>query len=188
MLSWPRLVLAYILAGLFCLGVWYYQPVPIPRVRVHAPTEADIKAEWALELQQKEIDKAIPVSAHLSREYGCPVELSAPTAVFATSNHLPVRVVTAVVIVESSCRPRVINPRSGATGLMQVMPKMHRASRKDLLDRETNLRVGTHLLAQLIHQYGLEEGVASYFGITPGSDAAYDYAYHVLEVAGYKRK
>lgn len=187
MITWPRLVLAYILASLFCLGVWYILPVPIPLVPVHAITSADIQADVQRELKQKEIDKAAAISARLYGLYGCPVGLAQTTARHAVAKGLPVRLVTAVVIVESTCRQRAIS-KAGATGYMQVMPKLHHVSRKALMDKETNFDVGTTILAKLIHLYGIEQGLASYFGITPGSDAGWDYAYHVREVAGYIRR
>ena len=185
MTTYPRIFLAYVLASIFCLGCWYYNPVPIPQVPVHAITSADVIAEVQRELKQKEIDKAAVVSARLYRAYGCPVALAQPTAVNSVTYHVPVRLSTAVVIVESTCRPRAIS-KAGAVGYWQVMPKLHHTTRKALYDRDTNFEIGTRYLSFLIHRDGMETGVAEYFGVTPGSDAAWDYAFHVFEVAGYR--
>src|SRR5208283_1361572 len=184
MVTWPRLFLAYLLASLFCLGVWYYIPVPIPYVPVRLLTEASVQAEWKFEQKQKAIDRAARISARLYRSYGCPVSLAWPTAVNAMENRLSVRLVTAVVIVESTCRPYAVSEK-GATGLMQIMPKMHHVSKSALMNQDYNLKVGTQFLAYLIRMYGIEEGLANYFGISPGSNAAWDYSFRVMEVAGY---
>lgn len=187
MITWPRLLLSYVLASLFCLGVWYYQPVPIPRVVVTPYTAQYLEAQFRAAQQQKVIDRAVKVSAHIYRRYNCTDVWAKPTVLYALQHGVPVRIATAVVIVESSCNPNAYNRYSGATGLTQVMPKIHHVSRQALLDPNRNLDVGTRYLGYLIRVYGIEDGVANYFGVTEGSDKAYDYADHVLLVAGYRR-
>jgi soluble lytic murein transglycosylase-like protein len=186
MTSYPRLLLSYVLAGLFCLGVWYLNPVPqTPPVPVHAISTVDIKTGLGLELKQKEIERVAIQSARLYKFYGCSSELAYPTAQYAVMYNAPVKLATAMVIVESSCNPYAIS-KAGAVGLTQVMPKLYHVSRKSYFDRDANLKIGIRILAELIHRYGVEEGTAYYFGVTPGSDAGWDYAYRVMRVAGYK--
>jgi Transglycosylase SLT domain len=166
---------------------WLHQPVEIPKIEAHPYTEQYLRSEFEWEQKQKEIAHQVEISAHIYRNYNCSAILAGPTAQYASLHHLPVSLVTAVVIIESSCHSDATNRKSGATGLMQVMPGMHGASRKALLNRETNIAVGTKLLGTLVHDHGMEEGVASYFGITPGSDAAWDYADRVFKVAKFRR-
>jgi soluble lytic murein transglycosylase-like protein len=180
------LFITVLLAGALALSGVGWQPAP-PPIQPRSYTEADIKRVYAAEVKEKTIQKAAKIAARLYRAYGCPVSLARPTAENAIENGLPVRLVTSVIIVESSCRQRAVS-KAGATGYMQVMPKLHHVSRQALMDRDTNLRVGTRILANLIHLYGRETGLASYFGISPGSDAAWDYSYRVMEVAGYTQQ
>lgn len=173
-----------LLIGIEC---WLHQPVEIPRIKTQPYTEQYLRTEFDGEQKQREIAHQMDVSAHLFHSYNCSSVLAGPTVKYASLHHLPVALVTAVIIVESSCVDTATSRKSGATGLMQVMPGMHGASRKALLNRETNIAVGTRVLGVLVHNYGMEEGVASYFGITPGSDAAWDYADRVFRVARYRR-
>jgi soluble lytic murein transglycosylase-like protein len=179
------LLLTVLLAGaLICAGV-DWQPTP-PPIQPRSYTEADIKKVFAAEVKEKEIQRATKQSARLYRAYGCPVIYARLTAENAMADGLPVRLVTAVNIVESTCRPHIISNK-GAVGLMQVMPKLHHLSRQALMDPNTNLREGTRILARLVHTYGMEEGLARYYGLIEGPDP-WDYSYHVMEVAGYTQQ
>jgi len=53
---------------------------------------------------------------------------------------------------ESSFRPRLTSS-AGARGLMQVMP-LHAKGGEDLYDPDTNVEIGTRLLAWLLRRYG----------------------------------
>jgi hypothetical protein len=55
------------------------------------------------------------------------------------------------------------------------------------MDPTTNLREGTRILARLVHAYGVEEGLARYYGLIEGPDP-WDYSYRVMEVAGYTQQ
>lgn len=183
MITWPRLFLSYVFASLFCLGVYLYNPIQTPKIPVRP---VDVKAELQRELQQKEVHKATIEAASIYRRYGCSVELAGPTAEKSVKYQVHPKIATAVVITESSCNERAFNRKSGASGLMQIMPHMHHISRKEVFDREKNLDKGMEILSGLVHTYGNEEGVARYFGITPGSNAAWDYEFRVMQIAGYR--
>jgi hypothetical protein len=180
---------AYVLASLFCLGIYLYHPTEIPSVPVHASTPVEIETGIQRELKQMEIDKAIAASAKLYRAYGCPISLAQPTAVSAIDYHIPVRLNTAVVIVESTCRQRAISD-AGAIGYMQIIPQLHHTTRKALFDRDTNLRIGTRYLASLVHQYGLRDGLHHYLGmgVDDGETDGDSYASRVLTIAGYRKE
>ena len=175
-----------VLSLLLLTGQWYCQPIPFPAVPVHAISKADIHAELRREQKQKEIERAEVLAAHTFRSHGCSSSLAHITAVNAVNNGISARLSAAVIIVESSCQQYAVNKKSGAVGYMQVMPKVHHLSRSKLFEREFNIWFGTRYLAGLVHQFGLEAGVANYYGITPGSSTAWDYADHVLQVAGYR--
>ena len=80
----------------------------------------------------------------------------------ARASGLDPALVQAVVAVESSFDPRAVSDK-GAIGLMQVLPATgerygvhgdaHRSTRDKLLDPETNLRVGTRYLRDLLARF-----------------------------------
>ena len=80
--------------------------------------------------------------------------------------------VLAVVAIESSYRPQLINKHSGATGLMQVLPKWHQEKIRNvggehaLLIVEPNIQVGTAILAEYlsIERGRLDPALGRYWG------------------------
>lgn len=68
--------------------------------------------------------------------------------------------IKAVITNESSWSPNVVSD-AGAIGLMQIMP-FHVSDSNTLFIPETNIRVGTTLLRDLINRFGLKEGLAAY--------------------------
>ncbi len=101
--------------------------------------------------------------------------------------------IAAVMLIESGGQPEVIS-RSGAVGLMQVMPRdgiatsfqcingpcfANRPSIADLLDPEFNVDYGTRMLSGLINKTGdVREALKSYGPY----DVGYDYADKVLTI------
>jgi hypothetical protein len=84
--------------------------------------------------------------------------------------------ILAVVAVESSMNPFAQSP-VGATGLMQVMPDLHggkfvsQETARGPLDPVANIRVGSQILADLIHRGGsVERGLQLYVGAGNASD------------------
>ncbi|MBI5560343.1 MAG: transglycosylase SLT domain-containing protein [Deltaproteobacteria bacterium] len=96
--------------------------------------------------------------------------------------------VTAVILVESDAKPDAVSP-AGARGLMQVMPRTakdtphpcplpqgERDLREALFVIDTNICIGTHILADNISRWGYREGIQRYFW---GSGNVPDNAYLV---------
>lgn len=82
--------------------------------------------------------------------------------------------VMAIVIVESSGRLDAVSPK-GAIGLMQVMPHMAEelGLDADLFAIDTNIRLGTFILADNIRRWGYHKGIERYFWGTGAADDRY---------------
>ena len=168
------------------IGSYLFQPVSIPKIDVRPMTPQQIEDGLKAEQRQKVFNRAVRVSTRLYQQYRCSGDLADITAEVAMQYNLPVLLATAVVIQESGCHATA-KSKAGAIGYWQIMPEMHGVSRTALYDRDTNFHTGAKLLAYLIHRFrSIDEGLANYFGVTPGSDKAYDYAYRVQEIAGIK--
>lgn len=146
-------------------------------------TPAELDRFYAMERKQKRYIRAVLIASAIYERNGCDPWLAELTARYALARHLPVSLVAADVIVESSCRPEAVSSK-GAVGLLQVMPviwgRRFHVKRRDLFDPERNLQVGTTLLAYHIHRYGLRLGIVRYCGV---GDEAEEYADRVLEIA-----
>ena len=91
--------------------------------------------------------------------------------------------IVAIIGIESRFNPFAESPL-GAQGLMQIIPRFHLdklpgdAGESPLLDPETNIRVGVHVLEEAIRRRGgLVAGLQSYAG---SSDPSGSYASKVL--------
>jgi hypothetical protein len=87
--------------------------------------------------------------------------------------------VLAVIAVESSFNP-VAKSVAGAKGLMQIIPKFHRARLSEaggeeaVLDPEANVYVGARILQEYVYRRGtLEAGLQYYNGAANDSTAQY---------------
>lgn len=82
--------------------------------------------------------------------------------------------VMAIIIVESSGRSFAVSPK-GAIGLMQVMPHMAEelGLDADLFAIDTNIRLGTFILADNISRWGYHKGIERYFWGTGAADDRY---------------
>ncbi len=112
---------------------------------------------------------------------------------YAEENGLPPNLVAAVILVESGGDPQAYS-RSGAVGLMQVMPRdgiaaafqckngpcfSNRPTMEELFDPEFNIRYGTRLLASYLQRYSdLRQALKAYGPMNAG----YSYADKVLQV------
>jgi soluble lytic murein transglycosylase-like protein len=149
------------------------------------------QAPTRITITEKEIQNDIQYQANLRAakavlaRRGCSVEIPELATQAAMKNHIPVRIVAADIVVESSCNARAYS-KAGAIGLMQIEPRVNHIASKRLWNPETNVELGTRILARNIHRYGYHGGLARYFGISQGSDASEQYAAKVLEVA-YRR-
>lgn len=113
------------------------------------------------------------MALYLSRAYKVPqdrIEQIVDAAVEAgRQNDIDPLLLLSIAAAESNFDPNAKNRRSGASGLMQVMPKIHarRFSRKEggVFDIDANLQVGAELLRELIDKTGsLQRGLKHYVG------------------------
>jgi len=179
---WTVVMLEVVLLG----ALWLCQPVQVPTIDVTPLTTTQITEQVNKEWQERQFEKAFRVSVRMYHTYGCPTYLGKPTAEYAIAENTSVRLVTAVVIVESSCNPLAVS-KAGARGLMQIMPKVHNMNPEALFHPDFNIKAGTHILAGYIRAHGMDDGLRCYFGITPGSEKSEDYADKVLRVAMIRR-
>jgi Transglycosylase SLT domain len=99
------------------------------------------------------------------------------------------RVFAATVAVESHCDQFAVSMR-GAIGLMQVMPRVWKehynfTDRYNLFNTRDNLRVGASILADLIQQYGVAEGLHHYQGMGRNCETCdLGYSNRILHLAG----
>jgi soluble lytic murein transglycosylase-like protein len=133
--------------------------------------------------QEKVYERATVTARRIFKQHGFSSRFSEQVGHYAVDSGLPARLVAAQVIVESGGHPLAVS-KAGAVGLLQVMPKIWNISPEALKDPDTNLRVGTAILAHHIRAYGTREGLRHYFGKSEGSHASELYADRVLSVAG----
>jgi len=89
---------------------------------------------------------------------------------------LDLDLVSAIVWTETKGDPSLINPNSGATGLMQIMPKHvipGRPSQARLLNPRVNIPEGCTILYDYINLYKSEKDGVWAYGGTNGSYAQY---------------
>jgi soluble lytic murein transglycosylase-like protein len=97
----------------------------------------------------------------------------------AASAGLDPLLVLAVISIESRFNP-LAESSMGAKGLMQIIPRFHRAKLAEhggdqaVLDPESNIEVGTRILQEYIHRTGtLEAGLQFYNGASRDGSAQY---------------
>ncbi len=138
------------------------------------PTKAQLDAEKARVARDAELEALMdsPVVERLVRHPNA-TRFDALIARHAKANALPVPLVKAIVAAESGYEAAAVSPK-GALGLMQVMPATamrygvaddrKRTLTEKLFDPETNLRIGTRYLRDLMRLFGndLELALAAY--------------------------
>lgn len=168
----------YLKIGAFLAGfvllqsawTWANPAMPPFRMQAFALTEKQIQEEIAAEEARKVLSGQ-----------SCPADVPLLAAKASLKNGISVRVVAADIRVESSCNPRAVS-KAGAVGLMQINRHIWKTG-KNLFNHEANIELGTKILAENTHRYGLRNGLRRYFGVTEGSDASDKYAAKVLLVA-----
>jgi soluble lytic murein transglycosylase-like protein len=149
-----------------------------------APAQAasDLRLDEALDAKQRVLVD------YLSRRFSI---AAAPTAMVvdtayraADDSGLDPLLVLAVISIESRFNP-FAESVMGAKGLMQIIPKYHRArllehgGEEAVLDPESNILVGTKILQEYVYRTGtLEAGLQTYNGAS--RDATAQYAQRVL--------
>jgi soluble lytic murein transglycosylase-like protein len=146
-------------------------------------------------------NEAAPTNAQ-QQNSDCPLSQSYPDSIrkwcgfiahYAQQNNLEPNLVAAVMLQESGGNPQAYS-KSGAVGLLQVMPSdglasgfmcingpcfSSRPSTDELFDPEFNISYGTRMLAGLIQKYGdIREALRAYGPINMG----YQYADIILGI------
>jgi len=171
-----------LIVGLFPIGLFSPDAAPKP-LYTPAYSPEDIRAEFAREQKQKEYDRVEHIARKLFRSYGCRGDLAPATARSAVDLGLNIRILTALIFVESTCRTNAVSSKD-AVGPTQVNWRVwHQYTRQQLLDPETNVRAGSKILAGYVRRYGLREGLHAYNGFGDPTSA---YPDKVLLVAGYR--
>ncbi|MCI5850437.1 MAG: lytic transglycosylase domain-containing protein [Sutterellaceae bacterium] len=133
---------------------------------------ADPAAQKATAAEASEAMKA-NLASYVSRAYQVPraqIEEIIDSAIEAgRKTNLDPLLLLSITAVESTFNPRAKNKRSGASGLMQILPSTHvaRGGKRngEIFDIDTNLRVGSELLRDLIDTTGsLQRGLKHYVG------------------------
>lgn len=152
-----------------------------------APKFAPITAEqivrnYKSEAKTKEIHRQAQIARELFRRHHYNLAHADLIAEYAIAHHIPVRLLAAVVFVESKGNARA--SCSDDLGLMQINTRVWKHySKRQLMDPEFNLSVGTHILGTYIHLYGFVEGLHHYNGM---GNPTNDYASAVYQIAGMK--
>lgn len=168
--------------------------LPAPEaIQIVGPSETEIKeqvkSERATAIRRMENERRAKAYAAATRTVtrilatNCPRGSSRYAGLIAGAaigSGLPSRLLAAVVVVESSCNPNA-DDHLGSVGLMQVNSKTWHRSVASLRDPETNIRIGTQVLAGYIRKYGVEEGLHHYNGYSEVH--THVYVQKVLEVS-----
>lgn len=164
--------------------LWSVSPGQIaPPVSIQAPSAAQITRYMAQDRLRAQYRQAEATLARQFKAEGCSDQYAGLAAEAAVDNHLPPRIVGALIFVESSCRPDAVS-KAGAIGLVQVNPHIwHQWSPEALRDPQTNIQAGTLILASYVRESGLREGLHRFNGL---GDPNQDYSDRVMQVAGYR--
>lgn len=159
-------------------------PGPEPQtLRPTLPTPESLTAQLDAEQQQSRYDDAEEIAGRVLRSHCGDDEYAESIAHAALDNNIPVRVATAVLVVESTCHPDAVSPE-GAVGLMQVVPRVWRVPAERLHDPDFNIRKGTQILASYMHGRDVRAGLRRYNGTGEGCTACDEqYPDKVLMVA-----
>ena len=133
------------------------------RARIEAKRAAQAQAAAEAAEQEREAARAAEV-ASFAAEFGIEPDLAERVYEAAEVEDISPRIAFGLVKAESSFRAKVVSP-VGAVGLTQLLPSTARwlvpgTTRTDLMEPETNLRVGFKYLRHLIEQYEGDEKLA----------------------------
>lgn len=174
-----QLGMALVVSAGILFGQWWF--VPCPEYGQRSFSEADFRRWDAAERRQKIESRNSRLIKDTFERTEC-VSARRQTLSDQVAHHvhnLPARLVAAVIVVESGCDPQKISA-TGDVGLMQVNSKIWHRSRKELLDPDRNLEIGTRILARDIRIGGsVREGLKRYHGFSGGDE----YADKVLTIA-----
>lgn len=181
----PLIGLALLAAAmaLFALGTGVAR-APDLAAACEIPPEPSVRAEADAQPDAQPLDPAQRALVQvLSRRFMIATEA---TETIVSAAHraaeaagLDPLLVLAVISVESRFNP-LAESSMGAKGLMQIIPRFHRAKLAEhggehaVLDPESNIEVGTRILQEYIHRTGtLEAGLQFYNGASRDGSAQY---------------
>jgi soluble lytic murein transglycosylase-like protein len=126
-----------------------------------AQFEDPANAAWSDYILERELQY---IAAGFAQRFNIPVRLAEQIHEAAREEGVDPAVAFGLVRAESSFRPRAVSP-VGAVGLTQVLPSTGRwivpgTTRADLMNPETNLRVGFRYLQYLVEKYDGDEKLA----------------------------
>jgi soluble lytic murein transglycosylase-like protein len=149
--------------------------------RLEAERAAEVAAAQAAEAEaarvaaeQARVVEEQRLVANFAEEFEIPVELAEEIHEAAEAEQIDPRTAFGLVKAESSFRTRVVSP-VGAVGLTQLLPSTARwlvpgTTRSDLMEPETNLRVGFKYLRHLMERFdGNEELALTAYNRGPGT-------------------
>jgi soluble lytic murein transglycosylase-like protein len=121
----------------------------------------EVARAWSERMLERERELVV---ASFAKEFDIPVPLAGSIHAAAMEAKISPKMAFGLVQAESSFRTRAISP-VGAVGLTQVMPATARwlvpgTTRADLMNTDTNLRIGFTYLRRLIDQYDGDEKLA----------------------------
>lgn len=165
-----------LLAGLALIAPAVLLDARLNRSAEHAalaPAETQKLDSLVVDVTEPALE-ALQAAARYAKEYKISEPLAEDIHQAALVNGISPKVAFGLVRAESGFRTRATSP-VGALGLTQVMPATARwlepgTTRKDLLEPETNLRLGFKYLRQLIDEYNGNERLAlTAFNRGPGT-------------------
>jgi soluble lytic murein transglycosylase-like protein len=172
----------------FALAALAIAAFPLASARAPAPERASAcvpeTAPQAEEISAEPLDPAQrALVEHLSRRFLVAEEATERMVIAAhraaAQVGLDPLLVLAVISVESRFNP-FAQSGMGAKGLMQIIPKYHRAKLLEMggdeavLDPESNIHVGTRILQEYVYRTGtLEAGLQFYNGASRDGSAQY---------------
>jgi soluble lytic murein transglycosylase-like protein len=149
--------------------------------RLEAERAAEVAAAQAAEAEaarvaaaQAEVEQRQRLVANFAEVYDIPVDLAEEIHEAAEAEQIAPQTAFGLVAAESSFRTQVVSP-VGAVGLTQLLPSTARwlvpgTTRSDLMEPETNLRVGFKYLRHLIERFdGNEELALTAYNRGPGT-------------------
>lgn len=148
----------------------------------HRPPELPPASPAAIVEARSRYVAALDVARVFGRAPGCTEatpDLITEVADAAVKENLDPRILAATVAIESACDPLALSGK--AVGLTGVVPKIWKGSYNfehdyNLLNPADNLKVGAAILAPLVKQYGVPNGLRRYNGTataSPDYDATY---------------
>lgn len=168
-------------------------PVVAHAEGIPASTALQISADSSEAVEDGTMDQ-VPVACDVSKAFPAEVtQWCMLVTQYAKANGLPPDLVAAVIWLESGGNPLAYS-KSGAVGLMQVMPRdgiaatfmcvngpcfSKRPSSAELYDPDFNIKFGTRMLAGLFNRYGSYREALKAYG---PMDAGYTYADKVLNI------